>query len=58
MKTIEKKFLLSKLIELYTIQGKSIIHFMGKPLSYFDYDKIKEVIANEELNLYGETYIY
>ena len=54
MKTIEKQILLAKLIELYVLQGKDITSLMGKSLSFFDYDKIKEVIKKEELNYYGE----
>jgi hypothetical protein len=56
MKTIEKQMLLAKLIELLAIQGKEIYPLMGKPLSYFDFDKVKEAIANEELNCYGQEY--
>jgi hypothetical protein len=45
--------LLARLIELYAIQGKEFYPLIGKPLSYFDYDKIKQVIEEEELNYYG-----
>lgn len=54
MKPIQKKILISKLIELYVIQGKNIIGFVGKPLNYFDIQKVIEGIQREEKNLYGE----
>jgi len=36
----EKKQLLARLIELHILTGYSIIGFIGKPLSYFDFDKV------------------
>lgn len=54
MKKAKKQILLARLLELYVIKGESIIGFMGKPLSYYDFDKIIESIKDKELNYYGE----
>lgn len=54
MKKAEKQILLARLIELYVLKGESIIGFMGKPLSFYDFDKIIEGIKYRELSYYGE----
>lgn len=40
----EKKELLVTFIEKHVQYGYSIFDFVGKPLSYFDYDKLREQI--------------
>lgn len=58
MTTKEKKKLLVCLIEKYVQNGYCILDFIAKPLSHFDYDKIKESIKEfedkeqEEMNEY------
>lgn len=53
MSTKEKKELLATFIEKHVQCGYSIVEFIGKPLSYFDYDKVKERInyLNEKYQL-------
>ena len=46
MTTKEKKELLVTFIEKHVQYGYSIIDFVGKPLSYFDYDKVREQIIS------------
>jgi hypothetical protein len=40
----EKKELLRTMIELMVHTGYDIAPYMGKPLSYYDYDKVKKSI--------------
>ena len=47
MKPTEKKQLVAKLIEKYVQNGYDISNFVGKPLSYFDDEKIKNVLENK-----------
>lgn len=53
MTPTEKKTILSKFIEKRVQCGYSIVEFMGKPLSYFNYDKVQEQInwLNKEYQL-------
>ncbi|GEM_PF-3220801 len=53
MKAAEKKKLLAEFIEKNVQCGFSIIEYIGKPLNYFDYGKIKERInwLNEHYQL-------
>ena len=52
MKTKEKKELIAKVIEKLVINGYDITPFIGKPLSYFNYEKVK--ILLEEDKFYKE----
>lgn len=49
----EKKELLAAFIEKHVQCGYSIVGYMGKPLSYFDFEKLKTKIAwlNDEYQL-------
>ena len=47
MKTTEKKQLIVKLVEKYVQNGYNITEFIGKPLSYFDEEKIKVLLENK-----------
>ena len=49
MKRAEKKQLIAKLIEKYVANGMDITEFIGKPLNYFDEEKIKVLINNKYL---------
>ncbi|WP_209405257.1 hypothetical protein [Pseudozobellia sp. WGM2] len=53
MGTKEKKELLATFIEKHVQCGYSIVDYMGKPLSYFDFQKVKSRIdwLNEEYQL-------
>jgi hypothetical protein len=42
----EKKKLLSELVWLMVYTGYDISSLMGKPLNFFDYDKVKEHIKH------------
>ena len=44
MKTTEKKQLIAKVIEKLVLKGYDITPFIGKPLSYFDYEKVKKLL--------------
>ena len=48
MKATEKKQLIAKVIEKLVLNGYDITLFIGKPLSYFDYEKVKKLL--EEIN--------
>ena len=50
MKTTTKKQLLVKLIEHYVQNGISIYEIVGKPLSYFDFEKIEKIINEIDKN--------
>ena len=47
MKATEKKQLIAQLIEKYVQNGYDITEFIGKPLSYFDEEKIKVLLENK-----------
>lgn len=47
MKATEKKQLIAQLIEKYVQNGNDITIFVGKPLSYFDEEKIKTLLENK-----------
>lgn len=53
MGTKEKKQLLATFMEKHVQCGFSIVEYMGKPLSYFDFEKVKARIKwlNEEYQL-------
>jgi len=53
MGTKEKKQILAIFIEKHVQCGFSITGYMGKPLSYFDFDKVKSRIEwlNKEYQL-------
>jgi hypothetical protein len=44
MTPLEKRKLLVKLVELMLYTGYDISDLMGRPLSYFDFEKIKVAI--------------
>ena len=44
----EKKYLLCRLVELYVLLGYSISELVGKPLSYYDFDKISANVDKYE----------
>lgn len=48
MKPKEKKKYLAKMIELLVQYGHDITPFMGKPLSFFDFEKVKTKIGSLE----------
>ena len=52
MKTTEKKQLIAKVIEKLILNGYDITPFIGKTLSYFDGEKVKKLL--EEDNFYKE----
>ena len=52
MKTTEKKQLIANVIEKLVLNGYDITPFIGKPLSYFDGEKVKKIL--EEDNFYKE----
>jgi len=48
MKPQEKKNLIAQLLEYYVRGGYDITEFIGKPLSYFDYEAIANRIEKFE----------
>lgn len=44
----EKRKLLAKLVELYVANGIEIDDLIGRPLSFFDFEKIQESIRKYE----------
>ena len=52
MKSTEKKQLIAQLIEKYVQNGYDIKIFIGKPLSYFDEEKIEALLENKYLFKY------
>ena len=48
MKTTEKKQLIAKVIEKLVLNGYDISPFIGKPLSYFDYEKVKKILDEDK----------
>lgn len=49
MKTKEKKALLARLIELSVHLGEDITGLIAKPLSYFDWEKVKSVVEAKQI---------
>ena len=47
MKATEKKKLIAQLLEKYVQNGSPIENFIGKPLSYFDEEKVKNLLKNQ-----------
>ena len=47
MKATEKKQLIVQLIEKYVHNGYDITEFIGRPLSYFDEEKVKVLLENK-----------
>ena len=54
MKTAEKKQLIKEVIEKLVLNGYDIIEFIGKPLSYWDYEKVKELLEEDTFYKEGE----
>ena len=50
MKTAEKKQLIAQVIEIFVLDGVDITPFIGKTLSYFDYEKVKKFLDEEKFN--------
>ena len=48
MKTAEKKQLIKEVIETLVLNGYDIIEFIGKPLSYWDYEKVKKLLEEDK----------
>ena len=48
MKTTEKKQLIAKVIEKLVLNGYDITPFIGKPLSYFDGEKVKKLLEEDK----------
>lgn len=55
MKTKEKKQLIARAIEAFVKNGYCIETFIGKPISYFDEEKLKIII--KDLNLKNQIII-
>jgi len=51
MTTKEKKALICKMFELYVQLGYSLETIICKPLSYFDFEKVKVLISDFEKEL-------
>ena len=47
MTTTEKKQLLAEVIEKLVLNGYDFTHLIGKPLSYFDYEKVKKILEED-----------
>lgn len=50
MKTKEKKELIAKVIEKLVLNGYDITPFIGRPISYFDGDKVKKLLENDNFD--------
>ena len=48
MKTTEKKQLIANVIEKLVLNGYDITPFIGKPLNYFDYEKVKKLLDEDK----------
>ena len=48
MKTAEKKQLIANVIEKLVLNGYDITPFIGKPLNYFDYKKVKKLLDEDK----------
>ena len=53
-KNQKKQILLARLFELMVLKGEDLFAFMGKPLSFYDWDKVVESIKRKEMDEYGE----
>ena len=51
--TNDKRKILARFLELQILLGYEIVTWMGRPLSYYDWDKLEEAVANKE-KLYDE----
>jgi len=49
MKTKEKLQILARLIEFSVQLGEDITPIIGKPLSYFDWDKVSQNVAKKQI---------
>ena len=60
MKTQEKKQLIAKVIEKLVLNGWDITEFIGKPLSYFDYEKVKKLLDEDKFykEQNGKQYLF
>ena len=48
MKTTEKKQLIASVIEKLVLHGYDITTFIGKALSYFNYEKVKKLLEEDK----------
>ena len=48
MTTTEKKQLIASVIEKLVLHGYDITPFIGKPLSYFNYEKVKKLLEEDK----------
>ena len=48
MEKKEKKQLIAKAIEIFVQNGYCIEEFIGKPMSWFDYEKLKKWVKENE----------
>ena len=48
MKTQEKKQLIANVIEKLVLNGYDITPFIGKPLNYFDGEKVKKLLEEDK----------
>ena len=48
MKTAEKKQLIANVIEKLVLNGYDITPSIGKPLNYFDYEKVKKLLDEDK----------
>lgn len=53
-KSQKRQILLARLFELMVLKGEDLFAFMGKPLSFYDYQKVVESIKSREIAEYGE----
>ena len=47
MKATEKKQLIAKVIEKLVLNGYDITPFIGKPLSYYNFEKVKKLLEED-----------
>ena len=48
MKATEKKQLIANVIEKLVLNGYDITPFIGKPLSYYNYEKVKKLLEEDK----------
>ena len=48
MTTTEKKQLIASVIEKLVLHGYDITPFIGKPLNYFNYEKVKKLLEEDK----------
>jgi hypothetical protein len=46
--TNEKRKILARFLELQILLGYEITTWVGKPLGYFDFDKLEEAVSKKE----------